>query len=65
MTVELYFMINLHERMLPTQQGSNPQPPGHQSDPHPTELPRTAGDTRHKWVDVQKFQTFYSMLFGA
>ena len=26
-----YFMINLHERMLPTRCGSNPQPPDHQS----------------------------------
>ena len=24
-----YFMINLHERMLPTRRGSNPQPPNH------------------------------------
>ena len=27
---------NLHERMLPTGRGSNPQPPDHQSDAHPT-----------------------------
>ena len=37
-----YFMINLHERMLPTQRGSNPQPPNHQLDTHPTEPPRPA-----------------------
>ena len=24
-----YFMINLHDRTLPTQWGSNPQPPDH------------------------------------
>ena len=34
-----YFMINLLERMLPAHQGSNPQPPDHQSDVHPTEPP--------------------------
>ena len=37
-----YFMINLHERMLPTRRGSNPQPPDLQSDAHPTEPPRPA-----------------------
>ena len=37
-----YFMINLHERMLLTWQGLNPQPPDHQSDTHPTEPPRQA-----------------------
>ena len=36
MTTE-YFMINLTERMLPTRQGSNPQPPDHQLDTHQTE----------------------------
>ena len=30
-------MINLHERMLPTWRGSNPQPPDHQWDAHSTE----------------------------
>ena len=35
-------MINLHKRMLPTQRESNPQPPDHQSDAHPTEPPRLA-----------------------
>ena len=35
-----YFMINFHERMLPTRRGSNPQPPDHQSAEHPTEPPR-------------------------
>ena len=35
-----YFMINLQERMLPTLAGSNPPPPGLQSDAHPTEPPR-------------------------
>ena len=42
MTVETYFMINFHERMLPTWQGLNPQPPDHQSDVHPTDPPRPA-----------------------
>ena len=35
-------MLNLHERMLPTRRGSNPPPPDHQSDTHPTEPPRLA-----------------------
>ena len=30
------------KRMLPTQQGSNPQPPDYQSDAPPTEPPRQA-----------------------
>ena len=34
-----YFMINLHEILLPTQWGSNPQPPDLQSDVRPTEPP--------------------------
>ena len=37
-----YSMINLHETMLPTRRRSNPQPPNHQSDAHPTEPPRPA-----------------------
>ena len=36
-----YFMINPHERKLLTQLGLNPQPPDHQSNPHPTEPPRS------------------------
>ena len=35
-------MINLRERMLPTWQGSNAQPPDHQSNAYPTEVPRPA-----------------------
>ena len=35
-----YLMINLHEKMLPDQQGSNPRPPDLQSDKHLTEPPR-------------------------
>ena len=37
-----YFMINPHQRMLPTQQGSNAWPPDHQSDAHLSEPPRLA-----------------------
>ena len=37
-----YFTINLHEKILPTRRGSNPQPPDHQSDAHQTEPPRPA-----------------------
>ena len=29
-----------YERILPTRRGSNPQPPDHQSDAHPTVPPR-------------------------
>ena len=36
-----YFII--HERLLPTRQWLNPQPPDHQSDAHPTEPPRLHG----------------------
>ena len=35
-------MVNLHVRILPTRQGSNPQPSDHQPDVHPTEPPRPA-----------------------
>ena len=42
MTVENISWSNLHENMLQTQRGSNPQPPDHQSDEHPTEPLRPA-----------------------
>ena len=38
-----YLMIHVHERMLLTRRGLNPQPPGHQSDVHPSDC-----DQRHK-----------------
>ena len=42
--------------MLPTWQGSNPQPPDHQSDMHPNEPPRLAAlvvmDTTYAIVKV-------------
>ena len=37
-----YFMINLHERILPTRRVSNRQSPDHQSDMHPIEPSRLA-----------------------
>ena len=37
-----YFMINLHERMLPDPPGSVPRPPDYQLDAHPTEPPGPA-----------------------
>ena len=49
-----YFMINHHERMLLTQQGSNPQRPNHQSDTHPTKPPRPA--SRKMWVFLLKLK---------
>ena len=42
MNVENISWSNLHERMLPTRQGWNPQPPDHQSNVHPTEPPKPA-----------------------
>ena len=42
MTIENISLSNLRERMLPTQQGSNPQPADHQLDGHPTELSKLA-----------------------
>ena len=40
MTVENISWSNLNKRILPTWRGSNPQPPDHQSNAHPTEPPR-------------------------
>ena len=45
MTVENILWSNLHERMLPTQRGSNPQTPNNESDTHPTEPLRPAAIT--------------------
>ena len=42
MTVENSSWSNLHERMLPTWRGSNPQPPDRQSDEHPVKPLRSA-----------------------
>ena len=47
-----YFMINLHERMLLTRRGSNPQPLDLQSDTHPNEQPRPA------YMQIIKSQTY-------
>ena len=51
MTVENISWSNLHERMLLTRWGLNPQPPDHQSKAHPTEPPRPAFPSlrRDKW----------------
>ena len=45
-----YCMINLHEKILPTLQGSNPhpQPPDHKSNAHPTEPPKQAQRARER-----------------
>ena len=51
-----HFMINLHERMLPTRRGSNPQAPGHQSTAHPAEPPRP---TRS-----ENIRTFHAPVFS-
>ena len=40
MTVENISWSNHREKMLPNRRGSNPQPPDHQTDAHPTEPPR-------------------------
>ena len=42
MTVENISWSNLHKRMLSTRRGSNPKPPDHQWDAHPTEPPKPA-----------------------
>ena len=54
-------MIYLHERMLSTHRGSNPQSPGHQSDEHATELPRPAGFGLYlvwRYILVQNFAQY-------
>ena len=50
MTVEYISWSNLHKRMLWTRPGSNPQPPDHQSDVHPTEPLRSASNIRHACI---------------
>ena len=47
MTLENISLSNLQERMLRTQRGSTLQPPDHQSDAHPTDPPRPAGQDYH------------------
>ena len=47
MTIENISRSNLHERMLPTRWGSNPQPPDHQSNEHSPEPPRPAEIQEH------------------
>ena len=57
MTVENISWSNLHERILPTRQGSNPQSPDHQSETHPTRPPRPAFDERsvqYKWNILER-----------
>ena len=49
--------------MLPTQPGSNPQPPDHQSDVHPTEPQRPANKSKKKFFvaeDILSFIYIYS-----
>ena len=65
-----YFMISLHERMLLTQRRSNPQPPDHLSDEHPTEPLRLANngwlklvfDSLEKYSDSSRKQIFRDIL---
>ena len=45
-------MINPQEKMLPTRQGSNLQPPDHQSDEYPTDPPRPAVDQMNAASDL-------------
>ena len=52
--------------MLPTRWGSNPQPPGHQSDAHPTEPPRPARVTwytAHGFVVELLFLVIFNFYF--
>ena len=63
-----YIMINLRERMLPTRRGSNPQPPDHQSDAHPTEPPSPAWEgigVSHIWNWYIYAPKFKNMGLGA
>ena len=53
-TIENISWSKLHERILPTRCGSNPQPPDHQSDVHPTEPPRPAGSICTHWIYLSK-----------
>ena len=46
----IYFMINLHERMLPTSTGLNPRPPGLQS------------DGASNWATEAGFQNWFASL---
>ena len=71
-------MINLHKRMLQTGQGSNPQPPDHQSDSLQTGWPytmKTISWITHKALltstqnisfhrEIRKIQSGYSLLSG-
>ena len=59
MTVENISWPNLHERMLPTRWESNPQPPDHQLDVHPTEPPRLAQNSV-KYIALDKIFFFQS-----
>ena len=60
-------MTNLHERMLPTRQGSNPQHPDLQSDEHLTEPPRSAlqyvTKDREKEKKLQKVQNMAGRFY--
>ena len=49
-----YFMINLHERMLPAWRGSTPHP-DHQSGAHPTEPPGLALEMYTSAVKLNRF----------
>ena len=54
-----YFMINLHETMLPTRRRSNPQPPDHQSDVDPAEPPRPAPIVKLNWMQSTQLNAIY------
>ena len=49
-TAENISWSNLHERMLPARRGSDPQPPDHQWDAHPTEPPRPVYMCYQTWL---------------
>ena len=56
-----YFMINLHERMLLTWQGLNPQAPDHQSDAHPTEPSRQAS-CQCRWGPICRPNIYFTQV---
>ena len=55
MAVENISWSNLHERILLTWRGSNPQPPDHQLDAHPTKPPRQATNQRDLYIPLPNF----------
>ena len=65
MTVDNISWSNLHERMLPTRQGSNLQPPDHQSDVQPTEPPRPARWRYNRYIAVKPWLSNVDRIWNS